>query len=111
MTNYPVDFSLSFSYTDLDLDVDDKTYSINQRRISASLFQIVTPSLRTGLNIGSTYLGLDNDTATSGIDLNGNHIGFTVIGTKGTNPRIGLRAQYLYQELKGFIWMVNYSRV
>lgn len=101
MTNYPVDFSLSFSHTDLELEANYDTYSINQRRISAALFQIVSPSLKTGLNLGSTYLGLDNDAATSGIDLNGNHIGFTVIGARGSNPRIGLRAQYLYQEVKG----------
>lgn len=101
MTKYPVDFSLSFSHSNLDLDTGNDTYSINQRRISASLLHIESPSLRAGFNLGNSYIGLDNDVATSGLNLNGNHIGFNVEGTTGTNPRLGLNAQYLYQELKG----------
>ncbi|WP_455198834.1 hypothetical protein [Kaarinaea lacus] len=96
-----MDFSLSFSQTTLDLDADGASYSVYQRRISAALFHIISPSLRSGINLGSTYIDLDDDAATSTFDMNGNHIGITVMGSKGDNPRIGLSAQYLYQELRG----------
>ncbi|WP_455218336.1 hypothetical protein [Kaarinaea lacus] len=100
-TNYPVDFSLSFSQVNLDLDSNGRTYSIYQRRISAALFHINSPSLRSGINLGSTYIDLDDDSATSEFGFNGNHIGITVMGSKGNNPRFGISAQYLYQELTG----------
>lgn len=98
--NYPDDFSLSFSFVDTDLSADSVIYPINQRRISVSLYSSLNPYLAFGLNLGSTYLGLDNDTATSGLNLNGNHIGFTINGVMGINPQLVFRAHYLYQEAR-----------
>ena len=98
---YPTNFSLSFSYANLDLEENNTTFKVNQRRISASILNPVNPYIDIGLILGSSYLGLDNDPLTTGIDLNGNHIGFLIMGDVGTNTLLKYRAYYLYQDAKG----------
>lgn len=98
---YPVNFSLSFSQADIKLEGKDKTYSTDQRQISAYLENSINPSIHTGLNIGSSYIDLDNDPLVSAIHLNGNHIGLTIRGNTRSNPQLELRAYFLYQEARG----------
>lgn len=97
----PIDFSLSFSKVDLDLLSNKITYPTRQSRISANVFNRVSDNLNIGLIIGSNFLSLDNDTATTGLSLDGSHIGFAVNGVFGTNLQLILRAYYIYQEARG----------
>ncbi|MCK4587054.1 MAG: hypothetical protein KAU29_06915 [Gammaproteobacteria bacterium] len=97
----PIDFSLSFSRSDLDLTSNKISYPIRQSRISANVFNRVSTNLNIGLIIGSNYLSLSNDTATAGLSLNGNHIGFAINGIFGEDIQLALRARYIYQEATG----------
>ncbi len=97
----PVDFSLSFSRTDLNLESNNVTYPLVQNRMSALLVNRVSDNLNIGLIIGSNYTSLDNDPATSGFSLNGNHFGFSVSEIFGNDLQIGLYAYYIYQQAKG----------
>lgn len=97
----PVDFSLSFSRIDLDLISNNTTYPARQNRISANIFNRVSANLNIGLIIGANFLSLNNDAATSGLSLNGNHLGFAVNGTFGNKLQLGLHASYIYQQAKG----------
>ena len=101
MADNPANFSLSFLYSNVDLKTNNTIINVNQRRISASIFNTINPYLDIGLVLGSSYLGIDNDSLTEGIDLNGNHIGFLVQGAVGNNTQVGYRAYYLYQDAKG----------
>lgn len=98
---YAINFSLAFSQDDIKLYEKDKTYTVDQRQISAYLINPVTPNIFTGLNIGSSYINMDNDLLTSTLSLNGNHIGFTLYGNTGTNPQLAFRGHALYQEARG----------
>ena len=97
----PVDFSLSFSRTDLNLESNNVTSPLIQNRASALFVSRVSDNLNIGLIIGSNYTSLDNDPATSGLSLNGNHFGFSVNQIFGNNLQIGLYAYYIYQQAKG----------
>lgn len=97
----PTNFSLSFLYSNVDLIANNNIINVNQRRISASISNTINSYLDIGLILGSSYLGLDNDTLTEGMDLNGNHIGFLVQGAVGNSAQLGYRAYYLYQDVKG----------
>jgi hypothetical protein len=96
----PIDFSLSFSKVDLDLLSSNITYPVRQSRISANIFNRVSDNLNIGLIIGSNFLSLDNDTATTGLSLSGSHIGFAINGVFGTNLQLILGAYYIYQEAR-----------
>lgn len=100
-TTNPVNFSLSFSQNEIDLLHDDKTYSVNQRHISASIVSPVATNLFTNLSIGSSYIDLDSDPLTTAISLNGNHIGFGINGYLENIPQLAFRAHLLYQEARG----------
>ena len=97
----PLDFSLSFSRNDLDLESGSVLYPAKQTRISVGLLNKLNPNLNIGLILGSTYISQDNDPAISGISLNGNHIGFAVDGFIGQDLQAGLHAQYLFQQTSG----------
>lgn len=97
----PLDFSLSFSKKDLDLESNSISYPIRQTRISVGMFNDISANLNIGLIIGSNFISQDNDVATAGLSLNGNHIGFAVNGFFGHNLQPGFHAQYLYQETRG----------
>lgn len=97
----PLDFSLSFSHSYLDLKKNDVRYTLNQRRISANLYDLSNPAFHTGLILGSSYLSMDNDLPTEGLLLNGYHIGIAINAFTNGNPRLGLRGYYLFQETKG----------
>lgn len=98
---YPVDFSLSFSQKDADLQSNNVIYLTRENRISVNLFNEVSSGLSIGLIIGSNFITQDKDATTAGMSLNGNHIGFAIKKILGNNPQLGLHAQYLYQEAKG----------
>lgn len=100
-SDYPVDFSLSFSHSNLDLEQNSTIYSINQRRISATLYDISNPSLTAGVILGSSYLSLNNDPVTAGFSLNGYHMGLAINTFTRSNPKLGLHGSYLYQETEG----------
>ncbi len=100
-SNSPVDFSLSFSRADLDLESGNVVYPTTQNRISAIWVNRISANLNIGLIIGTNYISLDNDAATAGLSLNGNHIGFSVNEIFGNNLQIGLRAYYIYQQATG----------
>ena len=97
----PVNFSLSFSVTDLNLDSGNVSYSIEQSRISALLVDRVSANLNIGLIVGSNFSSFNNDAATVGFSLNGNHIGFSVNQTFGNDLQPGLHAYYIYQQANG----------
>lgn len=97
----PVYFSLSFSRIDLDLKSNNILYPIRESRVSAKLFNRVSTGLNIGLILGSNFLSQDDDATTAGLSLNGNHIGFAVNGTFGSELQLGLHASYVYQQAKG----------
>lgn len=97
----PIDFSLSFSRTDLDLVSNKITYPVRQSRISANIVNRVSANLNIGLIIGSNFLSLNNDIATAGLSLSGSHIGFAVNSTFGKELQLGLYASYIYQDARG----------
>ena len=97
----PVDFSLSFSRTDMDAESNNIIYPIVQNRISAILVNKISTSLKIGLIIGSNHTTLDNDAPTAGLSLNGNHFGFSVNEIFGKHLQIGLHAYYIYQQATG----------
>jgi len=97
----PVNFSLSFSVTDLNLDSGNASYSVEQSRISAFLVDRVSANLNIGLIVGSNFTSLNNDVATAGFSLNGNHIGFSINQIFGKNLQPGLHAYYIYQQATG----------
>ena len=99
--NSPVNFSLSFSGMGLNLDSSNISYSIDQSRISVLLVDRVSASLDIGLIIGSNFTSLNNDAATAGFSLDGNHIGFSISQIFGNNLQPGLHAYYLYQQANG----------
>jgi hypothetical protein len=96
-----VNFSLSFSGTDVNLDSSSVSYSIEQTRISALLVDRVSNNLNIGLIVGSNFTSLNNDTATAGFTLSGNHIGFSIDQVFGNNLQPGLHAYYIYQQANG----------
>ncbi len=96
----PVDFSLSFSGADLKLISNNTTYPVILRRVSAKIFNKVSPEVNIGLILGSSFISQDNDVATAGLSLNGNHIGFAVNGGFGNELQLGLHASYIYQEAR-----------
>jgi hypothetical protein len=100
-SDYPMDFSLSFSHSDLDLKKNSTTYSVDQRRISAILYDITNPSFTAGLILGSSYLSLNTDPVTAGLSLNGYHIGLAMNAHTRGNPQLGLHGYYLFQETEG----------
>jgi hypothetical protein len=97
----PVDFSLSFSITDLNLQSNNVVYPVVQSRISALLVNRISTHLNIGLIIGSNYISLENDPAIAEFSLNGNHFGFSVKQTFGNDLQIGLHAYYIYQQARG----------
>lgn len=98
---YPMDFSLSLSHSVLDLEKNNIRYSINQRRISATFYDISNPSFMAGLIIGSSYLSIGNDPVSEGLSLDGYHIGFSINALTPGNPQLGLHGYYLFQETNG----------
>ena len=96
--NNPLDFSLSLMNYNQDFKVDTSEYPIHQSRISISLFDKTYPDIQLGLLIGNSYLSINDDMATAGLNLNGYHIGFAIRKSFGNNPHLGLYAHYLYQE-------------
>ena len=97
----PVDFSLSFSRKDLDLKSSSTTYSVRLRRINAKLSNEISQNINIGLILGSNFISQENDVATAGLSLNGNHIGFALNGIFGNDLRLGINASDIYQEANG----------
>jgi len=96
----PFEFTLTFSNNDIDLQDGDINYPATMDRISFSILSIDNEHIQWGFVAGSSYLSLDNDTALAGMNLNGYHAGFTLRGHAGTNPQLGLRGVYRYQETR-----------
>ena len=98
--DYPIDFTLTFSNSDIDLREGATHYPVALDRISISVFSLEEEHIQFGFITGSSYLSLDNDTAAAGMSLNGYHTGLGVRGQYGHNPQIGFDADYLYQETR-----------
>ena len=98
--NYPIDFALTLSDSDIDLRAGDKHYPVTLERINFSIFSLEEKNIQFGFNTGSSYLSLDNDIALTGMSLNGYHTGLAIRGQYGGNPQLGFQADYRYQQTK-----------
>ena len=98
--DYPIDFSLTFSNSDIDLHEGNTHYPVSLDRISISVFSLEEEHIQFGFITGSSNLSLDNDTAVAGMSLNGYHTGLAVRGQYGRNPQLGFHADYRYQETR-----------
>lgn len=96
--DYPIDFALTLSNSDIDLRDGDMHYIVDLNRINISVFTLEERNIQFGFNAGSSYLSLDNDPVLTGIHLSGYHAGFSVKGQNGKNPQLGFRTDYRYQE-------------
>lgn len=96
----PFDFSLSFSNSDIDLRTGNRKYQVSLDRIGILVFTRIEPHLQLGFITGSSNLSLDNDPPTAGMNLTGYHAGLAMRSAFGSNPQIGLQADYIYQETK-----------
>ena len=85
----------------MSLTSNNTTYPVKLRRVSAKLFNKLSPKVNIGLILGSSFISQDNDVATAGLSLNGSHIGFAVNGIFGNELQLGLHASYIYQEANG----------
>lgn len=98
--DYPIDFALTFSNSDIDLREGNSHYPVALDRISISVFALEEEHIQFGFITGSSNLSLDNDSAVAGMSLNGYHTGLAVRGHYGHNPQFGFHADYRYQETR-----------
>jgi hypothetical protein len=98
--DYPIDFALTLSNSDIDLHEGNTHYPVSLDRISISVFSLEQEPIQFGFITGSSNLSLDNDTAVAGMSLNGYHTGLAVRGHYGRNPQFGFHADYRYQETR-----------
>lgn len=95
---YPIDFTLTFSNSDIKLRADHKIHHVALERISISVFSLQDKHIQWGFSSGSSYLNLSNDSALTGISLNGYHAGFALRAHFGNNPQLSLHTHYRYQK-------------
>jgi hypothetical protein len=98
--DYPIDFALTFSNSDIDLREGNSHYPVSLDRISISVFALEEEHIQFGFITGSSNLSLDNDSVVAGMSLNGYHTGLAVRGQYGHNPQLGFHADYRYQETR-----------
>ena len=96
----PFDFSLRLSKTDLELQADGVKQAVSLDRVSFVVFTLIEPQVQFGFITGSSNLSVDDDPATAGMHLSGYHAGLAMRSHIGSNPQLGLHANYLYQETK-----------
>ncbi len=98
--DYPIDFTLTLSNSNIALRAGNIDYQVALERISISVFSLQDKHLQWGFNSGASYLSPDNDPAVAGLRLNGYHAGFALRANLGSNPQLGLHADYRYQETR-----------
>ena len=98
--DYGIDFALELSRLEMDLEANNITYPANQKRISVHVFDTTNTNVTYGFLAGSSYLSLDNDPATTGLQPDGFHFGLAIRTDVFEDPRLRLEGQYLYQELQ-----------
>ena len=97
---YPFDFALTLLNSDIDLRNGNEHYPVALDRINFSIYSLEEKNIQFGFNTGSSYLSLDNDVALAGVSLDGYHMGLAVRGHYGSNPQLGVHADYRYQETR-----------
>jgi len=98
--DYPIDFALTFSSSDIDLREGSTHYDVDMKRINVSAFALENSNFQLGFNAGYNYLSLDNDALLAGINLDGYHAGLALRGHYGKDPQLGFQADYRYQETR-----------
>lgn len=94
-----IDLALQFSRTELELEANSSVYPARLTQIKVLMYELDHHSLELGLISGIGFLSLDNDGHSAGLGFSGHHLGATARRYFGINPRLGLQAHYLLQQL------------
>lgn len=94
-----LDFALNISRQELDLHKGNTLYPVDISQIGVTVFNLSNPNVHYGFIAGYSYLGLENDSPSAGLSLNGSHLGLALRLESSFYPRIRAQGQYLFQQL------------